>query len=209
MRLHSLTRRTVLACIGLGASLALPVQAQTGNAGAVQSVLVAGIEFAPSTSVGNQAVVLNGAGTSNIMSTRATAVGLYLSAKTQDADKALALPGAKRLTVVALRDLSARDLSNALLDRIRQNAAPGEVEANVMQIAAVGAVFGTRKKMGKGDVLTIDWLPGSKATEFRINGESTGEPIAGERFYPLMMKVWLGPKVRGSTRDALLGAEGG
>lgn len=174
-----------------------------------EPVRVAGIEFATSTSVDNQAVVLNGAGTSNIMSTRASAVGLYLATKTQDVDKALSMPGAKRITMVALRDLSSRDLSNALLDRIRQNAAPGEVEANVLQIAAVGGVFGTRSKMSKGEVLSIDWLPASKSTEFRMNGEPMGAAIVGDRFYPLMMKVWLGPKVRGATRDALLGLAAG
>lgn len=182
--------------------LALGVQAQTGTP---QPVVVAGIDFAPSTSIANQAVVLNGAGTSNIMSTRATAVGLYLPSKTQQVEQALAMPGAKRITMVALRDLSSRDLSNALLDRIRQNAAPGEVEANVLQIAAVGGVFGTRPRMNKGEVLTIDWLPASKSTEFRINGEVMGNAIAGDKFYPLMMKIWVGPRVRGATRDALLG----
>jgi hypothetical protein len=192
--------RRALASAALG--LALGVQAQTGTP---QPVVVAGIDFAPSTSIANQAVVLNGAGTSNIMSTRATAVGLYLPSKTQQVDQALAMPGPKRITMVALRDLSSRDLSNALLDRIRQNAAPGEVEANVLQIAAVGGVFGTRARMNKGEVLTIDWLPASKSTEFRMNGETMGTAIAGDKFYPLMMKIWVGPRVRGATRDALLG----
>ena len=192
--------RRALVSAALG--LALGVQAQTGTP---QPVVVAGIDFAPSTSIANQAVVLNGAGTSNIMSTRATAVGLYLPSKTQQVDQALAMPGPKRITMVALRDLSSRDLSNALLDRIRQNAAPGEVEANVLQIAAVGGVFGTRARMNKGEVLTIDWLPASKSTEFRMNGETMGTAIAGDKFYPLMMKIWVGPRVRGATRDALLG----
>jgi hypothetical protein len=38
-----------------------------------------------------------------------------------------------------------------------------------------------------------------------MNGQKLGEPIKGESFFPMMMKVWIGPKVRGSTRDALLG----
>lgn len=193
-------RAAVALLLAVGAA---GVHAQT--AATTEPVRVAGHDFPTSTTIANQAVVLNGAGTSNIMSTRASAVGLYLTSKTQQVEQALAMPGAKRITMVALRDLSARDLSNALLDRIRQNAAPGEVEANVMQIAAVGGVFGTRPRMNKGETLTIDWLPATKSTEFRMNGELMGSPIAGDKFYPLMMKVWLGPKVRGATRDALLG----
>lgn len=199
MQAIRIARRTLVSAV-LG--LSLGAQAQTGTP---QPVVVAGIDFAPSTSIANQAVVLNGAGTSNIMSTRATAVGLYLPSKTQQVEQALAMPGPKRITMVALRDLSSRDLSNALLDRIRQNAAPGEVEANVLQIAAVGGVFGTRARMNKGEVLTIDWLPASKSTEFRMNGEAMGNAITGDKFYPLMMKIWVGPRVRGATRDALLG----
>lgn len=202
MQAIRIARRTLVSAV-LG--LSLGAQAQTGTP---QPVVVAGIDFAPSTSIANQAVVLNGAGTSNIMSTRATAVGLYLPSKTQQVEQALAMPGPKRITMVALRDLSSRDLSNALLDRIRQNAAPGEVEANVLQIAAVGGVFGTRARMNKGEVLTIDWLPASKSTEFRMNGETMGTAIAGDKFYPLMMKIWVGPRVRGATRDALLGTGG-
>ena len=106
-------------------------------------------------------------------------------------DKALTMPGAKRLLVVALRDLSARDLSNALLDRIRQNAAPGEVEGNVIGIAAVGGAFGARKRMNKGEVLTVDYLPLSKTTEFRLNGQPMIDPIPGDKLYPLLMKVWI------------------
>ena len=36
-------------------------------------------------------------------------------------------------------------------------------------------------------------------------GTTFGDTIKGEAFFPMMMKVWIGPKVRGSTRDALLG----
>ncbi|MBB5203505.1 hypothetical protein HNQ51_000798 [Inhella inkyongensis] len=196
--------RSLISSLGLGLALmglpAAPVWAQSAPA-----IAVAGVDFPTTAAVGSQALILNGAGVSSILSSRATVVGLYLSNKTAQVDAALSMAGAKRLQVVALRTLSARDLSNALLDRIRSNAAPGEVEANVLQIAAVGGVFGTRKSLSKGDVLHIDYLPALKATEFRINGERVAEPIAGEKFYPLMMKVWVGPKVRASTRDALMG----
>ena len=193
-----------LALLGLlsAAALGRPALAQTA---APASVTVAGMEFTSTASVGGQTLVLNGAGVSNILSTRATAVGLYLGSKTTGVAAALAMPGAKRVRMVALRDLSGRDLSNALLDRLRQNAAPGEVEANVLQIAGMGGVFGTRTRLPKGDVLTLDYLPATKSTEARVNGERVSEPIVGERFYPLLMKVWIGPRIRAGTRDALMG----
>lgn len=197
-----LNRRIALLGVLSLTALGRPALAQTS---ASASVLVAGMEFTTSASVGGQTLVLNGAGVSNILSTRATAVGLYLPSKTTDVAAALAMPGPKRLRMVALRDLSSRDLSNALLDRLRQNAAPGEVEANVLQIAGMGGVFGSRTRLPKGDVLTLDYLPATKSTEARVNGERVSEPIVGERFYPLLMKVWIGPRIRAGTRDALMG----
>lgn len=204
---HSNSRRAALRLVGGGALIGLSAPSILAQ-GTAKPVQVAGIDFATSTAVANAPVILNGAGTSNIMGSKATAVGLYLPTKTQQVDAALSMAGPKRLTVVPLRNLAARDLSNALLDRLRQNATPGEIEANVLQIAAMGGIFGTRKSLLKGEVLTLDYLPAAKSTEFRLNGEKIGEPIVGEKFYPLLMKVWLGPRIRATTRDALMGLGG-
>jgi hypothetical protein len=169
------------------------------------AMVVVGIEFSSRIELAGQSLVLNGAGASNIMSSRASAVGLYLASKTTDVQTALSMPGPKRLRMVALRDLSGRDLSNALLDRIRQNAAPGEVESNFVQIAAMGGVFGSKTRLAKGDILTLDYLPATKSTDARINGERVSEPIVGDKFYPMLMKIWIGPRIRAGTRDALMG----
>ncbi len=201
---HRLSRRAVpMWALGLCAVAQGPVQA----ADTEPPMKVVGIEFSASATLANQTLVLNGAGASNIMSTRATAVGLYLMQKTQDVQVALTMPGPKRLRVVALRDLSARDLSNAVTDRLRQNAAPGEIEANILQIAALGGVFGAKSRLPKGEVVTFDYLPASKSTECRVNGERVSDPIVGDKFFPLLMKVWVGPKIRAGTRDALMGLE--
>ena len=171
-------------------------------------VEVEGFHFPDAATVHGQALVLNGAATSSILATKSTAVAFYLPKKQTTMEGATAEKGAKRIQFYMLRDVSARDLSNALLDRIRQNAQE-EFSKNIIQTAQLGVVFGTRPKVLKGDLVVIDYDPASQITQFHMNGQKIGEPIKGDSFFPMMMKVWIGPKVRGSTRDLLLGGAPG
>jgi len=165
---------------------------------------VEGYKFQDTETVHGQNLLLNGAATSSILSTRSTAVGFYLPKKQTTMEAAVAEKGVKRIQFYMLRDVSARDLSNAMLDRIRQNAQE-EFAKNIMQTSQLGMVFGTRSKLLKGELVTIDYNPAKQSTEFAVNGQKMGDTIEGESFFPMMMKVWIGPKVRGSTRDGLLG----
>ena len=171
---------------------------------AAAEVEVEGYKFQDTATVHNQALQLNGAATSSILSTRSTAVAFYLPRKQTTMEAAVAEKGAKRITFYMMRDVSSRDLANAMLDRIRQNAAD-EFAKNIIQTSQLGVVFGNRAKLLKGDLVTIDYDPAKQTTEFNVNGQKVGDTIQGESFFPMMMKVWIGPKVRGSTRDGLLG----
>ena len=165
---------------------------------------VEGYKFQDTTVLHGQTLQLNGAATSSILSTRSTAVAFYLPRKQSTMEAAVAEKGAKRITFYMMRDVSSRDLANAMLDRIRQNAAD-EFAKNIIQTSQLGVVFGNRAKLLKGDLVTIDYDPAKQTTEFNVNGQKVGDTIQGESFFPMMMKVWIGPKVRGSTRDGLLG----
>jgi hypothetical protein len=171
---------------------------------AAADVEVEGFKFPDNAVVNGQPLVLNGAAVSTILSAKSTAVGFYLPKKQTTMEGAVGEKGAKRIQFYMLRDVSARDLSNALLDRIRQNASE-EFSHNILQTAQLGVVFGNRAKVLKGDLVMVDYDPKSQSTEFTLNGQKIGDTIKGESFFPMMMKVWIGPKVRGSTRDALLG----
>lgn len=167
-------------------------------------VEVEGFKFQDTTVLHGQTLQLNGAATSSILSTRSTAVAFYLPRKQSTTEAAVAEKGAKRITFYMMRDVSSRDLANAMLDRIRQNAAE-EFNKNIIQTSQLGVIFGNRAKLLKGDQCTIDYDPAKQTTEFSLNGQKIGDTIQGESFFPMMMKVWIGPKVRGSTRDGLLG----
>lgn len=167
-----------------------------------------GYSFADTATVAGQNLVLNGVAPSSILSTRSSVVGFYLPSKQKTPEGATGVKGAKRIQFYMVRNVSARDLSNALLDRIRQNVPPEEFRANIIATAQLGTVFSTIPRINKGDKVVIDYLPATQSTEFTLNGQKIGETIQGEAFFPMMMKVWIGPKVRDTTRDGLLGISG-
>jgi Chalcone isomerase-like len=191
--------------IGTLAAACLVLFALTRPAIAAE-VEVEGFRFNDAAQVHGQTLVLNGAGTSSILSTKSTAVAFYLPHKQTTMEAAVAEKGAKRIQFYMMRDVRARDLANAMLDRIRQNVPTAEFAANIVQTSQLGSVFGTRASVAKGDLVIVDYNPATQTTEFTLNGQKIGETIKGESFFPMMMKIWIGPKVRGSTRDALLGA---
>jgi hypothetical protein len=185
----------VLACLCL----------TVGPAAMATTYLVEGHAFESSETLHEQTLVLNGASGSNILSAKATVVGFYLPEKKTTVEGVTQLKGSKRIRLIALRDITSKDLGTVLMDRIRQNATPDEKIENIMQIAQVGMVFSAAPQLAKGDVATIDWVPARQHTEFRINGKLIGEPVVGEAFYPMFMKVWIGPRTRPATRNNLLG----
>jgi len=164
-----------------------------------------GFKFEQVVQIGGKPAVLNGAAFSNILSTRTSVVGLYLAKKHTTPEGALAEPGAKRIAFYSLREVSAKDLSNTFLDRVRQNASSEEIAASFIQIAQFGSAFSNRNKLMRGDFVVFDFNPGTNATEMLLNGQRIGEPMPGENFFRMLMKIWIGPKVRPATRKGLLG----
>jgi hypothetical protein len=177
------------------------------SVGAHAEVEVEGFKFADTALVQGQMLQMNGAGVSSILSTKSTAVAMYLARKHTTMEGAVSEKGVKRIHFFMIREVSARDLSNAMLDRIRQNVTTAEFSANIVATSQLVTVFGNRKRVNKGDEIVVDYNPVAKVTEFTLNGQRVGESIQGETFFPMLMKVWIGPKVRGSTRDALLGGK--
>ena len=191
--MKSLYLAFVAACMLFGASLAVAAEVE-----------VEGFKFPETAVVYGTTLVLNGAGTSGIFNQKGTAVGFYLPKKQTTVEGVYSEKGAKRILFYMLRDISSRDLANVMLDAIRQNA-PDDFHANIPQTAQLGAVFGSRPKMFKGEMIAIDYDPSAQLSTFYSNGIKQGDSIKGESFFPMMMKIWIGPKVRPSQRDALLG----
>jgi hypothetical protein len=198
--MSTVNRRQSLVWI-LGSTATWPLLGQAAE----PALELEGVKFEPTVVVGGKTIVLNGAAVSNILSTRTTVVALYLSRKHTTPEGALAEPGAKRLCFYSLREVSAKDLSNTFLDRLRQNATSEEIAGSFIQIAQFGSAFSNRAKLNKGDFVVMDFNPTNNSTEMTLNGQRIGSPRPGESFFRCMMKIWMGPKVRPATRKGLLG----
>ncbi|MCW7541652.1 chalcone isomerase family protein [Aquabacterium sp. A7-Y] len=201
----AVVRSCTAALLVLAACGTRAAEPTTAPAAGPAKVELEGVLFDETVLHGGQVLPLNGVGLSSILSARSMVVALYLPSKQKTIEGALNVKGPKRIHYCTIRTISTRDLANAMLDRIRQNTTTEEFSANIVQTAQLGAVFGTRKEVRKGDCALIDWMPATQSTEFRLNGELLEQPIKGESFFQMMMKVWIGPNVRASTREALLG----
>ena len=169
---------------------------------------VAGIKVDDRIKFESEELVLNGAGLRTKAFFKVYVAGLYLAAKKTSADDVLALPGAKRVSMRLMRDLSAKQLSDALDEGFRDNTPVAEQEPLKARLAELTAIMNTLQSAKEGDVIALDWLPGS-GTRIVLNGDPRGKAIAGEDFYRALLRIWLGDNpVSGSLKRALLGQGG-
>ena len=166
---------------------------------------VAGVTLAETIQQGGAQLVLNGAGLRKRAFFQVYAMGLYLSAKKSSATDVLALAGPKRVAIHMLRDVSAEQFTEALVEGIRQNHSESEAKALEPRVKELAAIMAEVKEAKKGMAIALDWLPPA-GTQVLIEGKPAGKPIAGEDFYRGLLRVWLGEDpVQADLKKALLG----
>jgi hypothetical protein len=168
---------------------------------------VAGVKVDERIKLESGELVLNGAGLRTKAFFKVYVAGLYLAEKKTSAGEVLALPGAKRVSMRLMRELSAKQLTDALDEGIRDNTPAAEQESLKGRIGELIAIMSALGSAKEGDVIALDWLPGS-GTRVVLNGEPRGAAIEGEDFYRALLRIWLGDNpVSGSLKKSLLGGE--
>jgi len=163
---------------------------------------VAGEKIEDKASVGGQELVLNGAGVRTRAIFKVYVGSLYLPVKTASSQGALAA-GPRRIQLNLLRPLSADQLVGALVDGLKANATPEELDGVKVQTAELVTIMKTFGEVKEKDVVTIDFADG--ATRIGLNGAGKGV-IAGEAFNRALTKVWLGENpVQADLKKAMLG----
>jgi len=166
---------------------------------------VNGIKFEDVNQVGGKELKLNGAGMRTKLVIKVYAAGLYLPEKKTAVADILKLEGPRRVTLVMARDIASEDLGKAFMDGINENLDKAEKAKIVGQINKFGEMFASIDAIKKGDVLHMDWIPGT-GTVCAVNGKRIGEPVADVNFYNAVLRIWLGEKpVDRSLKPALLG----
>lgn len=166
---------------------------------------VEGVVFPDKTKVADTELALNGAGLRSKLFFKVYAAGLYLVEKQRGTDEILALKGPKHLHIVTLRDMTAPQFADALVEGLHKNLSEAEAAPLQARIEQFKAAILALKSAPKGTVIDIDWLPNA-GTRLNCNGERRGEDIAGEEFYRALLRIWLGDHPAESIlKEALLG----
>jgi hypothetical protein len=196
----SFARRLVVKGMIAGALLAAAVSLPAHAA-----VDVNGYKFEDTAKVAGKDLKLNGAGMRTKFVVKVYAAGLYLPEKKNTTADVLKQDGPRRVTLQMARDISSEDFGKAFMDGLNENVDRAEKQKIVAQIGKMGELFASVEGLKKGDVLHMDWIPGS-GTQAELNGKKLGEPIPDINFYNAILRIWLGDKpVDKSLKPALLG----
>ena len=175
-----------------------------------QAAEVEGVKLAEQISVAGQPLVLNGAGTRYRAVFKVYVAGLYLPRKTHLVDEILkAGAEPRRLQLTMLRDIDAAEFGKMFYRGMEDNMDRNAFAKLVPGVMRMSQVFTDFKRNKAGDVIDIDWVPGTGMT-IHVNGQSAGEPFKEPEFFAALMRIWLGTKPPDwKLKDALLGkAEG-
>ncbi|WP_076593467.1 chalcone isomerase family protein [Herminiimonas arsenitoxidans] len=171
------------------------------------AVELAGVKLDDSVKVANQDLRLNGAGIRIKVIFKVYVAGLYLADKKTTTADVLAAPGARRVHIVMLRDVGSEEFGKAFTSGIDQNTDANERAALSAPMAKFNAMFSSVSQLKEGDVLNVDWLPGSGMT-VQLNGKRILEPINDAAFYNAVLRIWLGAKpVDDKLKRQLLGEQ--
>ncbi|WP_338846474.1 chalcone isomerase family protein [Massilia sp. W12] len=177
-----------------------------GQAAAVE---VAGVKLDDSAKVANKDLKLNGAGVRVKAIFKVYVAGLYLPEKKSTVADILSMDGPRRITLVMLRDVSSDDFGQSFITGLNNNADKAEKTKIINQTMKFGEMFQQIPSIKKGDVLTLDWVPGS-GTQSTLNGKKIGEVLPDIAFYNAVLKIWLGDNPADSSlKPQLLGSSKG
>jgi Chalcone isomerase-like len=201
-----MSRRMILAlvCSVAGVTLAIANPAQ---AAPPVSVVAEQGAFPVNVSVGGQTLSLNGTGTRYKAIFRVYDAGLYTSSPVHGSDEFFALKGAKKLHLVARRDIPANELARMLVKGVSEANSQGDVTRQLPGIALVGEMFASRSHIKTGESFGFEFVPGV-GTQLMVNAKPVGEPIRDPGFFAVVMRLWLGPTpVDAPLKAALLGQQ--
>jgi Chalcone isomerase-like len=155
---------------------------------------VEGVRVNESVTVSDEKLVLNGAGYHQRSANKAYVLALYATAKKTTLDELKRQPGAKRIVLQPLKDMTGSTFSKYFMQDFAAVASKAEFTKLINEVASVGALYGTLPKVTPSDALSIDWVPG-KGILFSKNGK----PVSGGLFEPylntadgeLLFHIWL------------------
>lgn len=173
------------------------------NANALE---VAGVKPADSVTLGNQVLLLNGAGLRTKFFFKVYVAALYLPEKQASADAIITADEPQRIALYMLRDLGEKRFMNAFIEAIEANHSKAEMAMLDDQIEQMRNIFHLVEDVHSGDLIAMDYVPGI-GTQISVNGVTYGT-IVGEMFHRALLKIWIGAHaVQADLKAAMLGGK--
>lgn len=168
---------------------------------------LAGVRIEDTATVAGTKLQLNGAGIRYKGPFKVYVGDLYTTQKVKSLDELVAAPGPKRLTMTFLREIEAASFGKLLTRGVEDNISKNEMSKLVPGMIRMGDIFTINKVLVPGDVITLDWIPGTGMV-VTAKGKVQGEPFKEPEFYRAIMSIWFGPvPADWKLKDAMLGAK--
>lgn len=182
-------RRTILAA-------ALTLAAVTAGA-----ATVAGVNLEDSVTVGNQKLVLNGAGLRKKFVIKVYAGALYLPARQNNAAAVLAADAPRRMVMHFLYDVDAGKMAEAWEEGLTANTPNASPEVKT----AFRTLSTWMEDMKEGQRIVLTYVPGT-GTTVEVAGKNKGT-LGGKAVADAILNTWVGPKPGpgGDFKKAVLG----
>ena len=164
-----------------------------------------GVKIEDTITVAGTKLQLNGAGTRYKGPFKVYVGDLYTTKKVGSLEELVAAPGPKRLTMVFLREIEAGPFGKLLTRGVEDNVPRNEMSKLVPGLIRMGDIFTVNKVLVPGDVITLDWIPGTGMV-ITAKGKVQGEPFKEPEFFKAIMSIWFGPVPADfKLKDAMLG----
>lgn len=166
---------------------------------------VQGVRFEETVKINGNDLQLNGAGLRTKYFFKVYVAGLYVPAKTRDAEAIIVSKQPRRLTLNMLRKMDAADIHEALFNGLTENNSYEQIEVLRTRIQQLEAILNAVKVVNAGDVIAFDFLPG-QGTRVTVKGQ-VKDVIAGDDMAQAILRIWLGKKpAQSDLKKALLAA---
>lgn len=166
---------------------------------------IAGVRFEEQSQLGGQNLSLNGAGLRTRFFFKIYAIGLYLPRKASSLEALLADKGPRQAQITTLRELTAEQFSDALIEGLKKNHSAAELEKLSARIDNLQATMQALAKLPEKTQIRLDYLPAS-GTRLLVGGVQKGGDIPGEDFNAALLRIWLGNEpAQEDLRSQLLG----
>jgi hypothetical protein len=162
---------------------ALTLTALTASAASV-----AGVNLEDRITVGDKALVLNGAGLRKKFVVKVYAGGLYLPAKQSNAATVMATDQPRRMVMHFLYSVTKAQMAEAWSEGLADNTPNASPEVRT----AFKTLETWMEDVPKGNRIVLTYVPGT-GTTVEVNGKNKGT-LGGKAVADAILNTWIGPK---------------